>query len=161
MSMEAVAYTLDKGKMFQPPDKWKSTQKQNDSRKNTTGLRKIPPLVTPERLPGRIVREYMPPEDLKVMSGFLESYQRGEVGWDAFRTKIPSELLAKFEAVVLDCRKNGFINPVAVIMPDGRHQIVWSQILSHNRGDQCTMCRNKPCSEREDANGNFKRCWEK
>jgi hypothetical protein len=103
----------------------------------------------------------MPPEDLKVMSGFLESYQRGEVGWDAFRTKIPSELLAKFEAVVLDCRKNGFINPVAVIMPDGRHQIVWSQILSHNRGDQCTMCRNKPCSEREDANGNFKRCWEK
>lgn len=117
-------------------------------------------MVTPERMPGKILRERMTTDDQKVMAGFLSSYQRGDIGWDAFRTKIPSELLARFEAASMECRKNGFINPVAIITPDGRYQITWSQILSHNRGDKCTMCVNKPCVGRDNDRGNFTRCWE-
>lgn len=124
-------------------------------------LRKMPPLIIPERLPGRIVREHMNPDELKLISGFLMSYQRGEVGWDSFRLKVPSELLAKFEMMILECRKNGFINPVAFISPEGQYKITWSQILSAIPGDKCTMCINKPCAGRDDSKGNFHRCWEK
>jgi len=103
----------------------------------------------------------MNPDELKLIAGFLMSYQRGEVGWDSYRLKVPSELLAKFEKMILECRKNGFVNPVAFISPEGQYKITWLQILSANPGDKCTMCINKPCAGKDDVKGAFRRCWEK
>ena len=157
--LEPVKYTIDKAKVFQL-DKGKLTPKQNGSQTSITPskLRAIPPMVRPEKLPGRIVRDHMNPDEIKLMAGFLMGYQKGEVGWDAYRLKIPDALLLKFGAMRDECWRNGFIDPVGVIRSDGAYIILWSQVLSGTPGGKCTFCTNKPCQGREDEKGRFVMC---
>lgn len=110
-------------------------------------------------MPSRIVADHFNQEELELMSKYLATYQKGEVGWDVFRLKIPTELLKKLEAVLVECRSNGFINPIVSIGERGDYRLLWSQILSDNPGDKCSSCTRKPCIEREDAKGQFIPCW--
>lgn len=115
--------------------------------------------MKPEKFPEHIMRSHLTADEIKAISGFLIQFQKTDIGWDAFRTKIPAELLSKYGAMVVECRRNGFVMPTAVIMPNGVYKILWSQILSSNPGNKCTMCVNEQCAGYE-VKGNFKRCWE-
>jgi hypothetical protein len=110
-------------------------------------------MVRPEKLPGLIVRNHLNPDEVKLMAGFLMGYQKGDVGWDAYRLKVPDALLLKFGAMTEECRRNGFINPIGTIKNDGAYTLLWSQVLSANHGDQCTFCTNIPCRIAEDEKG--------
>ena len=92
------------------------------------------------------------------MAGFLIGYQKGDIGWDSYRLKVPDALLVKFEAMTKECWRNGFINPTGSIKNDGTYVILWSQVLSSKHGDKCAFCTNKPCHGTEDEKGQFVRC---
>ena len=128
--METAAEILRQG--LQQHSNERQTQKQIGYRVNgtTSRLRRHPPFIRPERMPSRIVADHFNQEELELMSKYLATYQKGEVGWDVFRLKIPTELLKKLEAVLVECRSNGFINPIVSIGERGDYRLLWSQILS-------------------------------
>jgi len=84
------------------------------------------------------------------MVSYLLAYQRGGDmrRWDEFRHKIPDDLLASWGTVLIECRRNGFVNPHVF-----NGEIVWDQILDNGSGerrnaDYCTLCE-RDCKRRE------------
>lgn len=80
------------------------------------------------------------------------AFQRGGESrrWDEYRNKISPVLLAKWGGIMIECRRNGFINPTAT-----HDDIEWMQVIStSNRcgepiSDLCIMCE-RPCNTREE-----------
>lgn len=86
--------------------------------------------------------------DYQSIVGFLATYQRqgDNRRWDDFRAKIPEPILKLWGDCLIECRRNGFVNPR---VENG--QIVWSQVLGDDRernGDLCTMCC-RDCKRRD------------
>lgn len=85
--------------------------------------------------------------DYQDMRSYLLMYQRGaeKVGWDEHRKKWEIGLLEKFGMILIDCRRNGFVLPVA----DGE-RIRWHQVTGYGEPtrDMCTMCE-RSCLIRE------------
>jgi hypothetical protein len=86
------------------------------------------------------------PEELKNCTeyqdirAYLASYRKAGENrrWDDFRLKIDFDLLKKWGDVLVECRRNGFINPVA-----DQEMIHFSQVLANSGGlikDLCTLC---------------------
>lgn len=110
------------------------------------------------------------------MAKLILAYQRmgDSKNWDVYRTKIPADLLEKWEDVLRECRRNGFIAPYTAA-----DKICWHQVTStdNTTADLCYMCE-RPCKLRDDIdsgrmkyfknlNSNnsgwreMKRCWDK
>lgn len=95
--------------------------------------------------------------DYKSIVGYLTTFQRqGENRrWDEFRNKIPSPLLKIWGDLLIECRRNGFVQPRAE-----DDQIIWRQLIGKSNiknSDLCTMCERE-CQKREMINsGEMKR----
>jgi hypothetical protein len=101
--------------------------------------------------------------DYKSMVGHLKAYFfKGESkSWDqhgiapGFRDSIPERLIAIWREAMIECRRNGFVNPHI------RYgKIVFDQVVSvgtTDSADLCTMC-NRECWIRDEvSSGEFKR----
>ena len=164
---EIKRYNLGRMQKYQPPSR--------DMRRN-------PPAVKPEELPDTTMRRIFQDSDLKtnpdynLLVSLLMTYQRaGDIKrWDDYRGKIPGPLLELFGDILVECRRNGFVNPKS----DGI-RIAFQQVISTTEitGDLCTLC-DKFCTRREQLdNGEIKKirnlnknnpnwkepkpCWEK
>jgi hypothetical protein len=88
--------------------------------------------------------------EYEAMVSYLLAYQRaGDMRrWDEFRHKIPDDLLTAWGTVLIECRRNGFVNPHVF-----NGEILWDQILDNGSGerrnaDRCTLCE-RDCKRRE------------
>ena len=116
-----------------------------------------PPVVVPQEFPREIMARIfkVPLSDLENhpdyddMLQYLVGYAKmGEYRrWDEFRSKISPPLLERWNDVLVECRRNGFINPRGI-----NGKIVWSQVCSSDHSppteDMCVMCI-RPCLIRE------------
>ena len=88
--------------------------------------------------------------DYKLLVNLLVTYQRQGEGrrWEDYRNKIPPQLLKIWGDILIDCRRNGFINPKV----EGE-VIIFYQIITTNsrQGDLCTFC-DRDCRRREQIN---------
>ncbi len=86
--------------------------------------------------------------DYAFMMKHLEQYQKQGDGrkWEEYRQKIAPDLLEIWGTVMVECRRNGFVNPRV------RYgEIVFSQIISTGYcedTDLCTLCE-RVCHRRE------------
>lgn len=113
------------------------------------GYDRLPPLVVPEEMPWqtmcRIFRAANPEElkhspEYQDIRAYLVSYQKAgdHRRWDDFRLKIDPVLLGKWGDVLVECRRNGFVNPIAY-----QDMIRFAQIRATTGGlikDLCTLC---------------------
>lgn len=117
-------------------------------------LLKKPPVIIPEEMPETTMRRIFQESrlddsaDYQSIIGYLTTYQRqgDNRRWDEFRNKIPPPLLKLWGALLIECRRNGFVGPRVE-----NERIVWRQVIGtsniHN-GDLCTMCERE-CMRRE------------
>ena len=103
---------------------------------------RLPPLITPRRMPENIIRSiFSNPDDYDDMVRHLSTWQKNQSDWNQYRQKIPDELLQKWSQVMKEFRLNGYLSPR---VENGK--IVPRQILTHERTrsctDQCTLCPN-------------------
>lgn len=117
-------------------------------------LLKHPPVIAPQEFPTqtmcRIFRcqSLVDSLDYDVMRGHLQAYAKHGDGrkWDEYRMKIPPALLETWTTVMIECRRNGFINPHV-----WEGKIVFDQVIATGYcedTDPCTMC-DRPCQLRE------------
>ena len=113
-------------------------------------LQKLPPLVVPEEMPETTMSRIFNPGEYDAMVTYLLAYQRGGDlrRWDEFRNRIPDELLISWGIVMIECKRNGFVNPHVF-----NGKIIWDQILENGSGerrnaDLCTLC-DRDCRRRE------------
>ena len=82
------------------------------------------------------------------MLEYLKTYQKlkDDRCWDRFRVAIPEGLLGKWAEVLIECRRNGFVGPIA-----NDRAIIWRQVQSSSgiQHDQCTLCE-RVCQRRDD-----------
>jgi hypothetical protein len=117
-------------------------------------LLKKPPAIKPEEFPNQTMRRIFKCSSLEmsldydVMKGHLLSYYKhgDSRKWEDYRVKIAPPLLEIWKAAMIECRRNGFINPH---IRGG--EIVFDQVTStssYGSADLCTMC-DRECKRRE------------
>ena len=88
-------------------------------------------------MPHNIINE-LDEKEIETIIYHLQTYQSSgdERRWEIYRKKIPHDLLTKWNSVVKEYRKNGFINPY---IKAGK--LSWAQIIGDRRhADDCTVC---------------------
>jgi hypothetical protein len=93
--------------------------------------------VIPKLHPNQIVEGIFTAGEKDLMIKLLIAFQKIQTDWDAYRKKIPDNLLEKWADIMLKCRENGFVAPRVY-----DNQIHWKQIMGlHTElSDECTMC---------------------
>ena len=158
--------------------------KQNDSQTRsmpttTEGkLLKHKPLIIPREIPIQTMSRILdtnPPheaEEYQTWARHLDSYQRTGMQWDEYAKKIPGSLRNLWRDIQRECRRNGFLGPVAVLNREGQYRIIFHQVvdIQHKvpvpeiiQADLCSMCER--FCKRRDSRGVFFEgsgpCWKK
>ena len=113
-------------------------------------LLKRQPLITPEEFPAQTMCRIFKCGNLEdsldydVMKGHLLSYYKHGQKWEDYRVKIAPPLLEIWKCVMIECRRNGFVNPHI-----RDREIVFDQVVSSGPRDStlCTMC-DRDCKRR-------------
>jgi hypothetical protein len=94
-------------------------------------------MVKTERIPEDILNENTNFIDREAIVKFLSDYQKSRPDWEIFRRKIPEGLLLKWEIVLRECRKIGYVAPK---IKNG--ELVFKQILTRTPKniDDCSLC---------------------
>jgi len=125
-----------------------------------------PPVVQPEEMPRETIQrivgaDFEKNEDYASILALLASYYRqGDRRWNDYRLKWPHGLLALWQQIAIETRRNGFL-PMGA---DEQRGIEWAQVISSGsgqQGDLCSMCDRKECKYRNELNdGTAKRIWQ-
>lgn len=144
---------------------------------NTTGERRLKPLINPEETPDQIMRRLFKSDNYEQMADYvsimnhLSAYAKGgeHKRWDEYAPKIPADLRVLLGKMLTECRRNGFISPYIYY-----DKIKWRRVMTNGpQGDLCTLC-SRDCEIRDSIdNGDAKwkrtnmqgyrepmKCWE-
>lgn len=138
-------------RMTQPPQSQKSTL----IGKRLT-LHKKPPVIMPESFPNQTMCRILKVSNVedsphhRAIVGMLDAYEKaGDFRkWDEFRKSFTEALLEVWGLIMVECRRNGFINPHV-----RKGKIVFNQVYPawgnpiDDQTDLCTMC-GRECERR-------------